>query len=158
MQYLHRKEIGRIRSISRTRGGALPMAMVQHVRLSGGDSYNENGCLKVQYCPGSNLRASLAAISSANSKVSPGLSPINSLFKVGLDNPFLPNGIVLQPVNIDANNVGGKDGSGSILPQQPRLRRRSAHRLQGCHQLSHWVPDTPELIQILRSHEIQANI
>ena len=69
---------------------ALPMAMVQHVRLSGGDSYNENGCLKVQYCPGSNLRASLAAISSANSKVSPGLSPINSLFKVGLDNPFPP--------------------------------------------------------------------
>ena len=112
----------------------------------------------VLYCPGSNLRASLAAISSANSKVSPGLSPINSLFKVGLDYPFPPNGIILQPVNIDADSVGGKDGSGSILPQQPRLRRRSAHRLQGCHQLSHWVPDTPELIQILRSHEIQAKI
>ena len=38
MQSLHRKEFGRIRSISRTRGGALPMAMVQHVRLCCEDS------------------------------------------------------------------------------------------------------------------------
>ena len=38
MQDLHRKEFGSIRSISRMRGGALPMAMVQHVRLCCEDS------------------------------------------------------------------------------------------------------------------------
>ena len=54
-----------------------------------------------------------------------------------------------QPVNIDANSVGCKDGPRRILPQQPRLRRRLPHRLQGRSQLSHWVANTPQFIQVL---------
>ena len=54
-----------------------------------------------------------------------------------------------QPVHIDANSVRCQDGARRILPQQARLRSSPAHGLQGCRQLSHWIANTPQFIQVL---------
>ena len=56
------------------------MEVEQHSRWSGEDSLNKTSLsFSTAKLSRTNLRASLAAISSANSSVSPGLSPINSL-------------------------------------------------------------------------------